>query len=123
MTPQVDRRINPRLKLSYPIRILREEGPGRPIGHTVTQNLSARGAYFSTFHGEPYQEGLTVTVVVSVPHRLATGTKEVTLDLRGEGRVVRVESPANRIFGEDGVSMTGVAIEFVEPLSFHYCWV
>lgn len=123
MPPSVDRRSNPRLRLSYPIRLLADPDDTRPIGHTVTQDLCARGAYFCTFHGAPYAVGREVTVVVSVPHRLASGGREVTLDLRGAGRVVRVETPANRQNGENGVPLTGVAIEFDRPLSFHYAWM
>ncbi len=123
MPTAVDRRDNPRLRLSYPIRVLAEDEGGRPLGHTVTQNLSARGAYFCTFHGAPYEVGRVVTVVISVPHRLASGGREVTLDLRGAGRVVRIEAPTRRLNGEDGVAMTGIAIEFDCPLSFHYAWM
>lgn len=126
-----DRRENPRLQLSYPIRVhdldrlgleCGDAVRGRPLGHTVTQNLCARGAYFHTYQGAPYKLGLEVTVEVSVRHRLATDGKEITLDLRGEGRVVRVESPSRHAFGESGVTLTGVAVEFAKPLDFHYCW-
>ena len=54
----------------------------------------------------------------------APAGREVVLDLRGTGRVVRVEDPpAGRAYGEDGIPLTGVAVEFTSPLSFHYCWV
>ncbi len=125
MATEVDQRVNPRLKLSYPIRLFvrREDDADLSLGHTVTQNLSARGAYFHTFHGDAYEVGLSVAVEVAVPHKLTTDAKQITLDLRGEGRVIRVESPTRHVYGESGVTLAGVAVEFVEPLSFHYCWM
>jgi len=123
MPQSVDRRDNPRLRLSYPIRLSAGTEESRPLGRTVTHDLSARGAYFSTFHGAPYEVGREVLVEVTVPHRLAAGGREVTLDLRGAGRVVRVEAPARGLNGENGVPLTGVAIQFDRHLSFHYAWM
>ena len=118
-----ERREHPRLHLSYPIQVgsAYPEG-GRPEEHTVSQNLSARGAYFCTFREPPWRQGTRVSVVVSVPHRLASGKGEVTLDLRGTARVVRLELPAVGVGGENGVPLTGVALEFDAPLSFRYAW-
>lgn len=125
MTHDPERRDHPRLRLSYPIRILPDNDEGAaPLGHTVTQNLSSRGAYFRTFRSAPYQAGHPVSIVISVPHRTATDAREVVLDLKGAGRIVRVESPSHGgPYGEDGVALAGVAVEFVAPLSFHYRWV
>ena len=124
MSDSSDRREHPRLSLSYPIRIGDAQPEGsRPREHTVTQNLSARGAYFCTFKEPPWKPGALVAVVVSVPHRLATGGPEVTLDLRGEARVVRIDAPAHGAAGENGVALTGVALEFDAPLAFQYAWV
>jgi hypothetical protein len=125
MTEKAEKRANPRLKLRYPIRIARADDAAPAfIGRTVTQDLGARGAYFSAFETEPFEVGQEVTVVVTVPHRLAAGGHEVMLDMRGAARVVRVEDPSvHRQFGEDGASLAGVAVEFSKPLSFHYRWV
>ncbi len=125
MTERSDKRTNPRLNLRYPIQVTRlEDSRATVLGRTVTQNLGARGAYFSTFETAPYPVGQEVTIVLSVPHRLAAGGHEVMLDMRGRGRIVRVEGPqTSRRFGEDGVSPVGVAVEFAGPLSFHYRWV
>lgn len=124
MSDSEDRRDHPRLRLSYPIRVGRAEPEGsRPEEHTVTQNLSARGAYFCTFRDPPWEPGALVAVVVSVPHRLADGDAEVTLDLHGRARVVRIDQPVNGTAGENGVPLSGVALEFDAPLSFHYVWV
>ena len=72
---------------------------------------------------DPFSVGQKVTVVVSVPHRLAGDGPEVLLDMRGLGRVVRMEGPErHRLYAEDGISLTGVAIEFAGPLSFQYRW-
>jgi hypothetical protein len=120
-----DRRTDARLRLAYPIRI--QEGgdaAGRVLGRTVTRNLSARGTYFSTFDGPRYRVGQTLDVAISVPHRLAGGGREVILDLRGQGRVVRVDAPGSpRMYGEDGFALTGVAVAFTDPLRFQYGWV
>jgi hypothetical protein len=120
-----ERRTTPRLGLSYPIRLLRQgETGGGLLGHTVTRDLSARGAYFSTFDGRTYSVGQRVNVVISVPHRLSSGGKEILLDLRGDASVVRLDGPeVHRLYGENGLMLTGVAVEFDEPLHFRYGWV
>jgi hypothetical protein len=125
MTEMAEKRSNPRLKLRYPIRIAGADDDSRTfIGRTVTQDLGARGAYFSAFETEPFAVGQEVSVVVTVPHRLAAGGHEVMLDMRCDARVVRVEGPSvHRRFGEDGAVLAGVAIEFSQPLSFQYRWV
>jgi hypothetical protein len=125
MTLRSEQRANQRLKLRYPIRVHAEEADDATVlGRTVTQNVGARGAYFSTFDAERYRVGQPVSVVLSVPHRLAGGGPDVVLDLRGRGRVVRIEGPArHRMFGEDGATLTGIAIEFAESLVFQYRWV
>jgi hypothetical protein len=125
MTDKAEKRSNPRLKLRYPIRIARGDDPeAAVVGRTVTKDLGPRGAYFSTFQTEPYVVGECVSVVVTVPHRLAAGGQEVLLDMRGTARVVRVEGPSeHRRYGEDGAALAGVAIEFANPLTFHYRWV
>lgn len=125
MTRRSEQRDNPRLKLHYPIRVetARESG-ATVLGRTVTQNVAARGAYFSTFDAGLFRVGQQVSVVLSVPHRLAAGGDEVMLDLRGRGRVVRIEGPeVHGRYGEDGTTLAGVAVEFSESLSFQYRWV
>lgn len=125
MTLEREARKDQRLKLRYPIRV---EGPagagaGGVLARTVTHNVGARGAYFTTFDGESFHPGQSVVVTVSVPHRL-DGGPEVLLDLRGEARVVRVEGPeVHRKFGEDGRILQGVAVAFPRSLSFQYRWV
>ena len=90
----------------------------------MTHNLSSRGAYFRTFDGAPFRVGLPIVFEISVPHRLATDGREVMLDFRGLGRVVRIEDPQeHRAFGENGTPLTGVAIQFADPLRFEYAWV
>lgn len=119
-----NRRTTPRLVLSYPIRLNRSGDAGAALGSTVTKDLSSRGAYFTTFDGAPYSVGQRVNLVISVPHRLAHGGDEILLDLRGAGSVVRLDGPrSHRTFGENGLALTGVAIEFDEPLRFRYGWV
>ena len=125
MTRRSEQRVNQRLKLHYPIRVDSDVASGATVlGRTVTQNVGARGAYFSTFEADQYRVGQPVSVVLSVPHRLTGGGPDVVLDLKGRGRVVRVEGPEkHRKFGEDGATLTGVAIEFAASLSFQYRWI
>lgn len=120
-----NRRRNPRLHASYPIRISQDsEDLSAALGRSVTRNLCSRGAYFRTFHGEPFQVGRQVEVAITVPHRFAAGEQEVLLDLRGAGEVVRVEDPSqHRTYGENGLPLTGIAIAFRKPLEFQYGWM
>jgi len=124
-----ERRTDPRLRLCYPIEVHTVD-TGAPstlgrtvLGRTVTQDLSARGAYFCTSAERPCEVGSGVSVLVTVPHTLASGGSEVSIDLRGNGRVVRIDSPARGSAGEDGVRLTGIAIEFNRPLDFSYAWM
>jgi hypothetical protein len=125
MTDKAEKRSNPRLKLRYPIRIAcADDAAPAFIGRTVTQDLGARGAYFTAFETAPFVVGREVSIVVTVPHRLAAGGHEVMLDMRCDARVVRVEGPSvHRRYGEDGAALAGVAVEFSKPLSFQYRWV
>ena len=142
MNVATNRRNSPRLGLSYPIRLAGESdahggvsdgsrlGPGERswrgerLGQSVTRDLSSRGAYFTTFDGGPFSVGQRVSVVISVPHRLAFGGDQVMLDLRGPGQVVRLEGArTHRTYGEDGLALTGVAVQFDGPLDFRYGWV
>lgn len=125
---QTERRAEARLTLAYPIRVepapaADEVPPGRPL-RTVTRDLSARGAYFTTYVGDAYAMGQELTVVITVPHRLAGSSTDVLLDLRGPARVVRKDTPARgAAFGENGLSLTGIALQFSEPLRFRFAWV
>lgn len=123
MAKKSEQRTSPRLTLRYPIRVENAKGTrAEVLGRTVTQNVAARGAYFSTQDGESYRVGQCVKVELEVPHRMATGP-EVMLRLRGTGKVVRVEGPkAHRRYGEDGQTLTGVAVEFSGSLRFQYRW-
>ena len=119
-----ERRIDARLRLSYPIRIQRSGGVPTVLGQTVTRDLSARGAFFSTADGDAYSIGQEIEVSISVPHRFAAARREVLLDLRGPAQVVRLERPIrNGPYGEDGPVLTGVALRFGSPLHFRYAWV
>lgn len=120
-----DRRGDPRLRLSYPIRV--SDGPdeaGATISRTVTRNVSARGAYFTTFDGAVFQVGQELGVAISVPHRLGDDGPEIVIDLRSRARVVRIDRPGSRrLYGEDGVALTGIALSFTDPLRFRFAWV
>jgi hypothetical protein len=120
-----NRRTASRLRLVYPIQLhAGGDVPGRLVGQTVTRDLSAGGAYFSTFDGGDYAVGQALDVSITVPHRLAGSERDVLLDLHGTARIVRKDPPqAKRLFGEDGRALTGVALRFDDPLRFSYAWV
>jgi hypothetical protein len=126
-SPDDERRVHPRLRLCYPIRVERDADAGPcTLARTVTENVGARGAYFSTSSPGPYAVGQAVRVVVRVPHRMGSraNAADVMLEMQGRGRVVRVDGPTARgVYGEDGIDLSGVAIEFAGPLSFSYRWV
>ncbi|MCE9637866.1 MAG: PilZ domain-containing protein [Planctomycetes bacterium] len=120
-----NRRDGSRLRLVYPIRLHADgERHGRIVGQTVTKNLSSRGAYFSTFDAGSYRVGQELGIAICVPHRMTGSTRDVLLDLRGKAKVVRMDGPStSRMYGEDGHTLTGVALQFEEPLEFHYAWM
>lgn len=120
-----ERRDGSRLRLVYPIRLHADgDRQGRIVGQMVTKNLSSRGAYFSTFDGGSYRVGQELGIAISVPHRMSGGARDVILDLRGTAKVVRMDGPSrSRMYGEDGYTLTGVALQFDEPLQFHYAWM
>ena len=124
MQEQTERRRNPRLRLSYPIELsVRETGKAGGT-RAVTSNLSARGAYFTTFSWKDFREGEKVLVKIQVPHPLHTGEESIHLHMSAEGRLRRVEAVRGpEAFGEDGVALGGVAVEFDAPLEFRYLWM
>jgi hypothetical protein len=122
--PKVDRRRNPRLKLSYPIE-LSLAGKGRCSStRAVTRNLSARGAYFTTFCWRDFEAGQKVVVRIQVPHRLQEGADSIQLHMSAEGKLRRVGPVSGAgTYGEDGVALGGIAVEFDAPLEFRYLWM
>jgi len=120
-----NRRNASRLRLGYPIQLhAGGDAPGRLVGQTVTRDLSAGGAYFSTFDGGDYAVGQAIDVSITVPHRLAWSEQDVLLDLRATARIVRKDTPRSpRLCGEDGRALTGVALRFDDPLRFNYAWI
>jgi hypothetical protein len=119
-----ERRRNPRLRLCYPIETrVREDGEAGS-SRSVTADLGARGAYYRTFAGSAFRVGQKVSVRIVVPHALTSGDSEVRIDMRTEGRVLRVEPVRGREgFGEDGVLLFGVAVTFDRPLEFRCDWM
>lgn len=120
MKTTLDRRASPRLRLSYPIRLLDVDLRKELIAdRTVTQDVSARGAYLRTYCSQSLRSGRRVAVVVSVPHRLNGEQRLRELCLRTSATVVRLDDPGARGFhGEDGRPLVGVALHFAAPLRF-----
>lgn len=104
---QVERRRDPRLELRCPIRF-RAPGSGAR-GRSVTQNVSARGAYFRTVAWGELQVGDELEVSLAVAQPGASGAQ---IDLSGRGRVARIEAPAD----VEELSVGGVALEFESAL-------
>jgi hypothetical protein len=118
-----ERRLNPRLVLSYPIEISVREKGRCGSARAVTTNLSARGAYFKTFSWADLREGGAVTVTVTVPHPLHTEHELLKLKMQTEGRICRMDLVTGReALGEDGLVLKGVAVKFDAPLAFDYGW-
>ena len=116
-----ERRRNPRLKLSYPIEL---RAPGCGATRAVTANLSARGAYFTTYSWDGFNVGERVQVRIQVPHRLQDGEESIQLHMTADGVLRRVtEVPVPEAFGEDGIALGGIAVEFDAPLEFRYLWM
>jgi hypothetical protein len=89
------------------------------LGRVMTENVSARGVYVRTAGGPGLEPGARVQLEMSVPHAPSAGGDALELDLRAMGTVVRIDPPSvHGMYGEDGESVLGVAIELDGPLSF-----
>jgi hypothetical protein len=105
-----DRRREPRLGLRCPIyfRLLdrKEEG------HSVTVDVSARGARFRTVSWRSLGRGDRLEVKLTVPSA-PTIAGAGGIDLVGRGRIVRIEpGPA-----APRLAAGGIAVEFDSPLN------
>lgn len=119
-----EKRTAPRLRLSYPIEITCEDAKHRGATRGVTTDLAARGAYFRTFGWRPFKEGTKVSVRIVVPHALQTGRDTIQLRMETNAEVRRMEEvDVREAYGEDGLALMGIALEFDCPLSFRYFWV
>ncbi len=121
---RTERRTNPRLRIHYPVETtIRGEVEGGST-RALTSDLGARGLYFRTFSWEGLRVGQRVSIRVTVPHSLLDGAREVRLDMRTEGTVLRIERVRGRAaLNEDGVPLVGVALEFDRPLEFRCDWL
>jgi hypothetical protein len=106
----IERRRAPRLDLRCPIhyRLLNRPEEGR----SVTDNVSARGARFSTVAWETLHPGDRLEIRLTVPATLGVAGSG-GVDLMGRGRITRVEP------GPEGERLEagGVAVEFDSPLN------
>ena len=82
-----DRRLRPRLDLSYSLHVRRPRGM-REV-ETQTVNVSSDGFYFSSTARFREQERVECEMVL--PWRASFGSPQIELVLRGSARVVRVE--------------------------------
>jgi PilZ domain len=94
-----DRRISPRHFLHIPLRVRLWKSP-LPEHQTISSNLSAGGAFFTT--ELPVQIGTVVEIRLPMPEEI---TGEPLAEWRCSGHVVRVS-------GEDSHQRPGVAIQF-----------
>ena len=109
-----ERRRSPRQKIALPIHFLNPDfGRGRPILEATTTNVSAGGFYVQCSPSEPLDVGIAVAVRILVPDARIDRYSYVKFNLRGTGRVVRVEPRGNV-----DVPLAGVAVAFDRHLEF-----
>ena len=107
-----ERRKYARLKLELPIHISGTDAEGRKLEESsVTLNVSARGAYFTS--QTPFHAPMALDVSISVPY--SVWGKLPFPRLEAPARVVRVEHPSYQAPGES--EQWGVAVCFEEALT------
>jgi hypothetical protein len=107
-----ERRKYQRLNLAVPIQITGEDASGRKLEESsVTVNVSARGAYFTSL--TPFQAPMELDVSMSVPY--SVWRKLPLPRLEAPAKVVRVDAPATRAPGEP--DRWGVAVTFEKALT------
>jgi hypothetical protein len=106
----------PRLDRTFPIQ-LTCVGSGidreRIAGAGTTINVSARGLYFVNYTYAEIFRGMTCDVLITVPSGLADAPYVCPINLRGTGRIVRVDHCFS-----DLVFTQKVALQLAHPLEF-----
>ena len=114
MIGPLERRRCPRQKIALPIQFLSPDPHrGRPILEATTTNVSAGGFYVQCSPGDPISLGTAVVVRILVPDARIDRYSYVKFNLRGTGRVVRVEPRGN-----EDLRLSGVAVAFDRHLEF-----
>jgi hypothetical protein len=107
-----ERRKYSRLHLDLPIHISGTDAAGRTLEeNSLTVNVSARGAYFTS--QTPFRAPMELSVSISVPY--SVWGKLPFPRLEAPAKVVRVESPP--FSGPSESEKWGVAVCFEEALS------
>ena len=104
-----ERRTRPRVKVGVPVRFCHEAAghvaeSSSPEGETV--DLSAAGAFFTTWDAGPFESGETLSVVIAIPpelRRLVPFSR-----MGGSCRIVR----ASELEAPSGGRQWGLGIEF-----------
>ena len=98
----VDRRTDPRVNASVPLRFRVLDKPELAEQKAESQNMSQHGIFFLT--SAPLQIGMPIEVTLRIPHDLG---QRVSSEVVGVGRVVRVQS----LDGDEGKLGVGIHIE------------
>ena len=107
-----ERRKYARLHLDLPIHISGIDAEGRRLEESsVTVNVSARGAYFTS--QTPFRAPMELDVAISVPY--SVWGKLPFPRLEAPAKVVRVENPP--VHGPNDAESWGVAVCFEQALS------
>lgn len=116
METSEDRRRFARLNLELPIHISGTDAEGRKLEeNSLTVNVSARGAYFTS--QTPFRAPMDLDVSISVPYSV-WGKLPFPL-LEAPARVVRLDWPSHH-GSEDNSDGWGVAVCFEEALSARF---
>ena len=110
-----ERRKYQRLNLAVPLHITGEDAAGRKLEESsVTVNVSARGAYFTS--QTPFKAPMELDVSMSVPY--SVWRKLPLPRLEAPAKVVRVDTPS--LHGPGDPDKWGVAVRFEEALSARF---
>jgi hypothetical protein len=108
----LERRKFARLSLELPIHISGKDADGHKLEESsVTVNVSARGAYFTS--NTPFREPMDIDVAISVPY--SVWGKLPSPSLEAPARVVRLDRKPRH--GPNGPDRWGVAVCFEKALS------
>ncbi|MBI1848804.1 MAG: hypothetical protein HYR85_00515 [Planctomycetes bacterium] len=106
----------PRLDRSYPIQLTSVGSGGereRIAGAGTTINVSARGLYLVNYTYAEIFRGMTCDILITVPNALGNAPYVCPINLRGTGRIIRVDHCFS-----DLVFTQKVALQLAQPLQF-----
>jgi hypothetical protein len=104
MSDDSERREARRFTMSLPLRVMPREAQGREL-NAHTRDLSYQGLYFLTEAG--FEVGNEIEFVITLPQQV---TQSTDVNIRCQGRIVRVEPTEN---GRVGIAAKIARYEFL----------